>query len=140
MAEPAGRLGRIRSFRAKPVPDWSISGMIEATVAEAQRREKNLGELTDLWIESLPTELASRTKLLTFRGGVLNVAVDSSSTMYQLDRLLREGLEAKLRAQYRGSLSRVRLSVGLIDDAGETKSQKRRDAEKKKAGTTDQHS
>ena len=48
------------------------------------------------------------------RSGVAYVTVDSSSTGYELDRRLREGLEQQLRQAFGKTLVRVRISVGKL--------------------------
>jgi hypothetical protein len=121
---PAG-LERIELLRKRrgprgPAPDFSISKIVGIAQAEAQRYHRRLGALMDLWQELVPPDLAQHTKLTNFRGSVLNVTVDSASISYELDRLLRDGLLAQLRQRHRGTLFRVRLSVGAIEKSGTT--------------------
>ena len=47
-------------------------------------------------------------RLGEFRGGVITILVESSSAKYQLDNLLRSGLEVDLRREYPGPLTRVK--------------------------------
>ena len=47
---------------------------------------------------------------------MLAVTVASSAVSYELDRLLRGGLEADIRGRFRGTLVRIRLSVGQLED------------------------
>ena len=47
-------------------------------------------------------------RLGEFRGGMITILVESSSAKYQLDNLLRSGLEVRLRSEYPGPLTRVR--------------------------------
>ena len=125
------RIEQLRTRRARKAADFSIAGIVNASQIEAQRYHRRLGALTDLWHELVPTELAQHSKLTNFRGAVLNVTVDSASISYELDRLLRDGLLAQLRQRHRGTLFRVRLSVGTIEKSGTTdeliEPQRRRD-------------
>lgn len=75
---------------------------------------KQLGGVGRLWEELLPAELAGHTRLESLRRGVLKVAVDSSSRLYELDRLLRGGLEQELIRRHRGGVTRVALHVGTV--------------------------
>ena len=90
----------------------SIGGLVAARAREAKRTHERLGSLIDLWQELVPADLIDHTRMTSLRGGVVHVVVDSSSTAYELDRRLREGLEMRLRRAYRGTLARVRITVG----------------------------
>ncbi len=77
-----------------------------------RRTEQRLGELIELWQEVIPAELADRTTLVALKGGVLHVDVESASTRYELDRLLRSGGLRRLQTSFRGTLLRIRLRIG----------------------------
>ena len=111
MAEIAD-LARLRAWRTRPEPDLSIGGLVAARAREAKRTQERLGSLIDLWQKLVPADLVDHTRMTSLRGGVVHVVVDSSSTAYELDRRLREGLETRLRRAYRGTLARVRITVG----------------------------
>ncbi len=64
----------------------------------------------------MPAEIVARTRLTALRGGVARVVVDSASTAYELDRMLRGGLEQQLRRRFRGTLVRIRISIGERHD------------------------
>jgi len=102
---------RLRELRQRPQRDLSITGIVRSMSDTARKTQKRLGAIIELWEELLPPELAARTRIQHIRGGTLHVHVDSSATSYELDRLLREGLERELRSRYRGTLMRVRLRV-----------------------------
>jgi hypothetical protein len=89
---------RLRALQQRPQRDLSIEGIIRATAETARKTQKRLGSIIDLWEELVPQELAARTRIDHIRGGTLHVSVDSSSTAYELDRLLRESLERDLRS------------------------------------------
>lgn len=111
-AEQIDRMRANKGWREKEV---SISSLVSATGKTAERINRKLGRLIGLWEELVPEGLAFRSRLASLRGGVLQVEVDSSAVGYELDRLLRCGLEAELRARFSGTLTRVRLSVGELD-------------------------
>jgi len=111
MGDQLQKVERLRGLRNRPQRDLSIDAIIRSTAETAEKTQKRLGSVIDLWEQVVPAGLVSRTRIDHLRGGTLHVSVDSSSTAYELDRLLREGLERDLRSQYRGTLMRVRVRV-----------------------------
>lgn len=74
------------------------------------RPYKQVAHLVELWQQLVPPELLPYTRLDSFRRGVLRVAVASSVHLYELDQLLRSGLEQQLIRQHtQGTLRRVQL-------------------------------
>ncbi len=79
---------------------------------DVDRPYRRLGALADLWQTQIPERIASKTALASFNRGVLTVHVVDSTTRYDLDRLLRGGIEAELRRSFRGgTLNRVKVVV-----------------------------
>ena len=115
MLDPISEIEKLRNLRSRKGRDLSILGAIEGVQANARRSHKKLGELIDLWIELLPEELVAGSSLRGIRGGLLQVAVESSAVLYEIDRRLREGLLQELRSRYHGTLVRVKLRM----EAGE---------------------
>lgn len=111
MSDAARLIQQLRTYRVKPQRDTSITSLISATASSAQKTHKRLGHLIDLWEKYVPAAIAAKTAIIGLRGGTLHIAVADASVNYELDRLLREGLEQALRAEYRGTLVRVRLKV-----------------------------
>lgn len=72
-----------------------------------------LGPMVKVWQQSLPAPLLASTALEGFVRGVLTVLTPDSSVLYQLDRLLRSGLEKQLQQATRGALKKVRLKVDI---------------------------
>jgi hypothetical protein len=97
--------------RARPGRDLSIAPLIAATADSASRAHKKLGELIEVWETVVPPSLACHTSLTGLRRGVLHVTVDSSSSLFELDRQLRSGLTDQLRREFRGSLVRVKARI-----------------------------
>src|SRR5687767_4935424 len=111
MTHSAGQIAHLRKLRSRPGPNLSISKLIASVAADASRSHKRMGELIRLWEELVPDWLAAQTSLTSFRAGVLHVSVESSSAMFELDRLLRSGLFDQLREQFRGTLVRVKTRI-----------------------------
>lgn len=115
MSDALPRLEQLRARRARPQPKWSIEGVIDAVEKESRKRQRNLGELIELWERLVPPDLAAEIRLQTFRAGVLTVMVETSAVRFELDRALLGGLEAALRQAFRGSLVRVKVVLGAFD-------------------------
>ncbi len=112
MADAAQKLARLQALRVRSEPDRSIGALIAAVAGRAKRDQKRLGSFVDLWEGVMPPELAARSRVVTVRGGVVHVSVDSSSAAYEVDRRLREGAEQQLRRAYGKTLLRVKVTVG----------------------------
>ncbi len=114
VSEALRQIERLRGWRARREWDTAIGTLIAEKVTYARRAERRLASLVDLWESLVPAEIAAHTRVSGVRGGTAHVTVDSSSTGYELDRRLREGLEQQLRRAYRGTLVRVRITVGPL--------------------------
>lgn len=114
-------LRRLRQWRNPAAPDLSLAFVKEQFQREVARPHRQLGQFVDLWAELIPEPLLRHTRLEGFARGVLRVAVDSSAHRYELDHLLRAGLERELmRRQPAGAtLRRVRLHVTDTPIAGD---------------------
>ena len=117
-------LKRLRHWRNTSEPDLSMRFVKQQFEREVARPHKQLGRFVELWQELVPTELAQHTRLEGFSRGTLRVAVDSSPHLYELNRMLRAGLERELiRRQPGGTpLRRVKLRVSetRLSDEGAT--------------------
>lgn len=117
----ARRIDHLRRHRLEPEPDLSLAFLKKQFQQEVARPYKQLGALSQLWMKLLPRELLDHTRLEGLSRGVLRVAVDSSSHLYELDRLLRSGLSDQLIQQHRGAAFKriqLRLAPGFSDEAG----------------------
>ncbi|HAW95445.1 MAG: hypothetical protein CMJ33_03615 [Phycisphaerae bacterium] len=117
MTDPRlARLRRIAPYRRKWDPDTSISGLVESTKKVAKRNEGRLATLTEAWDRLVPEQLTSACRFGEVRGGTITILVESSPAKYELDRLLKSGLEAELRRAYSGPLSRIRTRLSPAED------------------------
>lgn len=107
------RLQRLRQWRnVHANKDLSLSFLNKLFNRDIERPYRQMQTVIDLWTQLLPPELAEHTRLESFRRGVLKVAVDSSSRLYELDRLLRNGLEQQLIQAHHGpALRKIKLFV-----------------------------
>lgn len=111
------RLARIAPYRRLREVDASIGKLVKDTKKRAQRDEKRYSSFTEAWQQLVPAELLACSRLAGTRGATITVEVDSSAAKYELDRLLRTGLETNLRSLYRGPLSRIRTRLGTPDQS-----------------------
>lgn len=120
-------LDRLRGWRNRKDFDHSLSFIKPQFKREIEKPYKQLLAMAQLWPQLVPAELLARTKLETISRGVLKVIVDSSGALYELDRLLREGLEQKLITQNKGpAFRRVQLRVGRLDDVDDVRTRERK--------------
>lgn len=114
--DPLREIRNLQEWRVRRPADLSIAQLVAGAAASATRTQRRMGELIELWRLLMPEELVDRTVLAGLRNGVLQVKVDSAATAFEVDRLMRGGLESQLRAGYRGSLVRVKTRVEPLDD------------------------
>lgn len=117
MPDPKHRLDKLRSLRVDKDGDFSLGFIKQQFQRDVAKPHKQLGAIGELWHELVPPGLARHTRLEGLSRGVLRVAVDSSAHLYQLDRLLREGLQRQLIIGHKGgTLRSVRLRVADTGD------------------------
>ena len=109
----------IRGRRQRHEPDLSLAFLADTFEREVARPHRQLGDLAPLWAELVPPALASHTRLEALRRGVLTVAVDTSAHLYEIDRLLRGGLQRELIVRHRGPAFR-RVKLRVAGTAGDT--------------------
>jgi hypothetical protein len=122
---PDHHLKRLRQWRNRADPDLSLSFLEKQFQREVARPHRQLARLVPLWEQKVPAHLLPETRLESFSHGVLRVAVRTSAALYELDRLLRGGLERELVHEARGSgLRRVRGRHGTFPAGGESGAQR----------------
>ena len=107
-------LQRLRGWRNKPDLDLSIRFLEDMFKQHVERPHKQLSSILPVWESLVPENLVKHTRLDSFARGVLRVSVDSSPRLFELDRLLRSGLQRQLMIHHRGTLIR---RVQLKQDA-----------------------
>jgi hypothetical protein len=105
-------LRNLSRWRSRPEQDLSLGFLRDYFKREVEKPHQQLAGLGALWAELVPAELASQTRLEGLTRGVLHVAVRHSGALFELDRLLRSGLQRDLITRHRGpALRRVQLRV-----------------------------
>jgi hypothetical protein len=110
-------LQKLRKFRGPRVSALGAGAMIERIATQSQKTRRKLGQVIDLWQAFVPENVAAETRIVAFNRGTLHVQAPNSSVRYEVDRLLREGLEQQLRASFRGTLRGVKVRVGEVSGA-----------------------
>ncbi|MCZ7634461.1 MAG: DciA family protein [Phycisphaerales bacterium] len=106
----AGEIARLQKFRAVREPGVAIGAAARA-VAEGLERERRLtGGLAGAWAALCPPELAGRSRVVRFVGGVVTVEVTDGATRFRVDRWLRSGGRAALQDRA-GGIRRVVMRV-----------------------------
>jgi len=96
----------------KRSPDLSIKPEVTEHREKLTRDEKQLGQINVAWIRHMPKELVDHTRIKARpRRGILTVFVDSSSVLFEIDRVLREGKFKDIQKDFRGSLIAIKLKL-----------------------------
>lgn len=107
------KLERARKSRSLPSPDLSLGFLAEQFKREVAKPYQQLGDLAELWRELVPANLVDKSRLVGLSRGVLHVEVDNAAAHFEIDRLLRGGLQKQLIQRHRGPAFR-KVSVKLV--------------------------
>ncbi len=97
--------------RMSPLSD-PLGHLMEHRLA---KRVRQIGLVSVVWDECIPDYIRDHTALVSFARGTLTVAVDSAAHRYELQHLLRGGLEGAVRERLPGALNRIKLVPGAFD-------------------------
>jgi len=110
-------LDQLRRHRNREDPDLTLGFLKQQFKRDIARPAKHLGDLVALWQQLVPAAMIEATRLESLSRGVLHVTVRSSVELYELDSLMRTGLERELVTRHAGpAFRKVKLKVGPIDD------------------------
>jgi hypothetical protein len=104
-------LARIRQARVRPAPDLSLAGMMAAQAREIRRRQRATEGVGEAWDAAVPADLRERSFVEGVSRGVLTVRAANAPTRYELERLLRAGLEREVIRRCSAPVRRVKLVV-----------------------------
>ena len=115
---PSLRAANLKRFRKRKVQDFDFAPILaDVFKREIEKPHKQLGMMVELWEKSLPPDLAAHTRLESLAKGTLRVVVDSSARLYDLDRLLRGGLQDQIITSFKGpAFRKIQLRVGDLHD------------------------
>jgi hypothetical protein len=115
-------LDNLRQWRNFKGRDVSMDFLDRWFQTEVGKPYKQMGNIGQAWAQLVPPELLAKSRLERFSRGTLTVTVDSSATLYALDRELRSGLQKEIaQASRPANLSRVKLVVGEINEPAQSR-------------------
>lgn len=114
VAAQAAQLQRIRGNRVKPERDLTMRSQLDSQLRQIRQIERSAVNAAQAWDRlleqaGLQANLLARTKVVSFRFGVLTVRASDASTKYAVDRFLRAGGENALARLASTTLRRVKL-------------------------------
>jgi len=86
----------LRQSRGLQSPDLSLGFLRQQFERQIEKPARQLGDLGEVWRELVPGDLVEQTRLESLSRGVLKVAARSAGAHYELDRLLRGGLQRQI--------------------------------------------
>ena len=110
-------LDRLRKDRSLPKPDLSLGFLADQFKRDVAKPYKQLGDLVQLWAQLLPAHLVERCRLVGLSRGVLHVEVDNPAAHFEIDRLLRGGLQEQLIEGHQGPAFR-KVQVKVVGRSG----------------------
>jgi hypothetical protein len=115
---PSVRAANLKRFRTRKQYDADFSAVLQDVFKrEVEKPHKQLGAMVDLWEAMLPPDITRHTRLESLAKGTLRVVIDSSARLYELDRMLREGLQDRIITAFKGpAFRRIQLRVGELHD------------------------
>ncbi|MEM1356309.1 MAG: DciA family protein [Planctomycetota bacterium] len=106
------RLDLLRQSRSLPRKDLSLGFMTEQFNRDVEKPYRQLGDLAELWREIVPDRLLTHCRLVGLSRGTLHVEADHAAAHFEIDRLLRSGLQTDLIKRHKGPAFR-RVQVRL---------------------------
>jgi len=100
---------RVRGWRNRADPPWSIRAAVEEAHAAMERAARSGTALERGWREVLPESLRGRAWAVSLSRGVLTVRASDASAKWEVDRWLRAGGERELGRAARVVIRRVKL-------------------------------
>lgn len=98
---------QLRTVGGKKLGD----GLLNWVEKAVEKPAKELEDVAPLWESLVPAEGRRRAKLVSFREGVLRVAVESAPARAFLQMLLKGGVERAMKEGTKGKLFKVKTYV-----------------------------
>ena len=114
LQKQAEHLENLRAWRNRKRPDLTLAFLNKYVAKKYTQPLKQLGPFTEFWQKALPPQLHQRTAIVALNHGLLTIHVADSPTLYQIDRLLRAGLEHTLKTQSKAAITKIKLKIGDV--------------------------
>jgi len=108
VANEIKQLEQLRALRRFRVRDLSLGVAITQIREQVGKSDRKLTQLIELWRELIPEHLRLHASPTSFRAGTLHVEVNCAATAYEIDRLMRGGMEQTIRSRFNGTFVRVK--------------------------------
>jgi hypothetical protein len=99
---------RVRKFRNRRDPSWSIASAAADAAEEAQRVSRAGSAVERAWRAVAPEGLVGRAAPVSLVRGVLTIQVSDASARWEADRWLRAGGERELARTAKASIRKVK--------------------------------
>ena len=104
-------LQQLKEWRGPRSRPSIYQGAITRIHRDAKRTSRHLGDFIEHWQALLPREIAAGTSVESARGGTIHVRVKNSAIAFEVDRLLRGGVLAKLRSSCSITVADIKVRV-----------------------------
>lgn len=112
-------LDLLRKSRSLPRRDLTLGFMTDQFKREVAKAFQQLGDLAELWRELVPQRLVACSRLIGLSRGTLYVEVDHAAAHFEIDRLLRSGLQTDLIRRHKGpAFRKVQIKLARRADEG----------------------
>jgi hypothetical protein len=103
---------RMREFRGRRERDVGIAVQVGSLEREFRDRQREVGDLIDVWNEIAPEKLRALVSIGGLTHGTLTLVTASSAAGYEASRALRDGLERTLMQRFPARVRRIKVKVG----------------------------
>jgi len=103
---------RMRQYRGRRERDVGIAVQVGSLEREFRDRQREVGDLIDVWNEIAPEKLRALVSIGGLTQGTLTLVTASSAAGYEASRALREGLERTLMQRFPARVRRIKVKVG----------------------------
>ena len=113
------QLDLLRKSRSLPSRDLTLGFLSDQFKRDVAKPYQQLGDLAELWGELVPERLVACSRLVGLSRGTLHVEADHAAAHFEIDRLLRSGLQADLIRRHKGpAFRKVQIKLARrADDA-----------------------
>jgi hypothetical protein len=112
-------LDRLRASRSLPKRDLSLGFLTDQFKRDVAKPYKQLGDLAEMWAQLVPARLVERSRLVGLSRGILHVEVDNPAAHFEIDRLLRSGVQKQLIQGHKGpAFRKVQIKLVGRSEAG----------------------
>jgi hypothetical protein len=110
----AQRIDALRVWRGRKQRQSHAGRFVGAIADTARRAQRETGGFAAAWQSCADPAIVKQTRIASFRGGVATVVTHNAALRWVIDRDLRGGLLAQLRAACPAAITAVRVRSGSL--------------------------